>query len=59
MTKDMRFEDISPFVRAAIIRSLDAGKPYQATVAYDHRIFYVLKGSGSLETGRGKRGFRI
>lgn len=49
MTKDMRFEDISPFVRAAIIRSLDTGKPYQATVAYDHRIFYVLNGSGTLE----------
>lgn len=49
MTKDMRFEDISPFVRAAIIRSLDAEKSYQTTVAYDHRIFYVLTGSGTLE----------
>ncbi len=49
MIQNMRFEDTSPFVRAAIIRSLDSEKPSQPTVAYDHRIFYVLNGSGTLE----------
>lgn len=49
MRQDMRFEDITPFVRAAIIRSLDEEKPAQPTVAYDHRIFYVLTGHGVLE----------
>ena len=47
MALNMRFEDISPFVRAAIIRSLDA--PTLPTVTYDHRIFYVLNGSGTVE----------
>ena len=49
MTKEMRFEDIDPFVRAAIIRSLDGGKSSQTTIAYDHRIFYVLSGGGTVE----------
>ena len=47
MALNMRFEDISPFVRAAIIRSLDG--PTLPTVAYDHRIFYVLNGNGTVE----------
>ena len=49
MIQNMRFEDISPFVRAAIIRTLDGDKTAQTTVAYDHRIFYVLSGHCTVE----------
>ena len=49
MTQNMRFEDISPFVRAAIIRTLDNEKTVLPTVAYDHRIFYVLSGHCTVE----------
>jgi AraC-like DNA-binding protein len=45
----MRFEDICPFVRAAIIRNLSPEKAPQPTIAYDHRIFYVLSGSGHVQ----------
>lgn len=49
MVHQMRFEDICPFVRAAITRSLSMEKAPQTTIAYDHRIFYVLSGNGCIE----------
>ena len=49
MAQPMRFEDIAPFVRAAIIRTLYNEKVPQTTVAYDHRIFYVLSGHCTVE----------
>ncbi len=49
MLQEMHFENIEPFVRAAITRTLSNDKQPQTTVAYDHRIFYVVSGNGVVE----------
>ncbi len=51
MGQEMRFEDIAPFVRTAL--TLDIGKENcpPPVLAYDHRIFYILSGTGTIELG--------
>lgn len=49
MQQKMRFEDISPFVRTALNLDIFKENCPPPALSYDHRLFYVVSGTGSVE----------
>lgn len=49
VTKKMNFEQIVPFVRFASDHQLNALSNQAVAISYDHRLVYVVNGSGTLE----------
>ena len=49
LTQKMDFEKIVPFVRFASYLQLDGDSSQTSAVSYDHRLIYVINGSGMLE----------
>ncbi len=52
VTQKTDFEKIIPFVRFASYLQLDDASSQASAVSYDHRLVYVVNGSGILELGK-------
>ena len=49
MLQQMRFEDITPFVRIAMNLDISKENCPPPALSYDHRLFYVIGGTGSID----------